>query len=222
MKGAPRKTRYVKATQLKEDNMAVYTLPELPYDYSALEPYISGEIMELHHDKHHKAYVDGANTALDKLAEARDKADFGAINKLEKDLAFNLAGHVNHSVFWKNMAPKGSAPERPTDELGAAIDEFFGSFDNMKAQFTAAATGIQGSGWASLVWDPLGKRINTLQFYDHQNNLPAGSIPLLQLDMWEHAFYLQYKNVKGDYVKSWWNVVNWDDVALRFSEARVA
>ena len=142
MKGAPRKTRYVKATQLKEDNMAVYTLPELPYDYSALEPYISGEIMELHHDKHHKAYVDGANTALDKLAEARDKADFGAINKLEKDLAFNLAGHVNHSVFWKNMAPKGSAPERPTDELGAAIDEFFGSFDNMKAQFTAAATGI--------------------------------------------------------------------------------
>lgn len=202
--------------------MAVYTLPELPYDYSALEPYISGEIMQLHHDKHHQAYVSGANTALDKLAEARDKADFAAINKLEKDLAFNLAGHVNHSVFWKNMAPKGSVAERPEGELGAAVDEFFGSFENLQAQFTAVALGIQGSGWASLAWDPLGKRLNTLQFYDHQSNLPAGSVPLLQLDMWEHAFYLQYKNVKGDYVKNWWNVVNWDDVAERFSKAQNA
>ncbi len=200
--------------------MTVYTLPELPYDYAALEPYISGEIMELHHDKHHKTYVDGANTALDKLAEARSKADFGTISKLEKDLAFNLAGHVNHSVFWQNMAPKGTGPERPEGELGAAVDEFFGSYDSMVAQFTAAATTIQGSGWASLVWDPLGKRINTMQFYDHQNNLPAGSIPLLQLDMWEHAFYLQYKNVKGDYVKNWWNVVNWNDVAARLAAAR--
>ena len=200
--------------------MAVYTLPELPYDYSALEPYISGQIMELHHDKHHKTYVDGANTALDKLAESRDKGDFATINKLEKDLAFNLAGHVNHSVFWKNMAPKGSAPERPEGELGAAVTEFFGSFDSLKAQFGAAATGIQGSGWASLVWDPLGKRLNTLQFYDHQNNLPVGSVPILQLDMWEHAFYLQYKNVKADYVTNWWNVVNWADVAQRFAAAK--
>ncbi|MFZ2623665.1 MAG: superoxide dismutase [Propionibacterium sp.] len=202
--------------------MAVYTLPELPYDYSALEPYISGQIMELHHDKHHKTYVDGANTALDKLAESRDKGDFASINKLEKDLAFNLAGHVNHSVFWKNLAPKGSAPERPEGELGAAVDEFFGNFDSFKAQFAAAATGIQGSGWASLVWDPLGKRLNTLQFYDHQNNLPAGSVPVLQLDMWEHAFYLQYKNVKADYVTNWWNVVNWADVAERFAAAKAA
>ncbi|SER80209.1 superoxide dismutase, Fe-Mn family [Propionibacterium cyclohexanicum] len=202
--------------------MAVYTLPELPYDYSALEPYISGQIMELHHDKHHKTYVDGANTALEKLAEARDKGDFAPINKLEKDLAFNLAGHVNHSVFWKNMAPKGSAPERPEGELGAAVQEFFGTFEAFKAQFAAAATGIQGSGWASLVWDPLGKRLNTLQFYDHQNNLPAGSVPILQLDMWEHAFYLQYKNVKADYVTNWWNVVNWTDVAERFAAAKAA
>ena len=200
--------------------MAVYTLPDLPYDYSALEPYISGEIMELHHDKHHRAYVDGANTALDKLAEARGAGDFGTINKLEKDLAFNLGGHVNHSVFWRNMAPKGSGPEAPTGELAEAIDEFFGSFETMRAQFSAAATGIQGSGWASLVWDPLGRRIQTLQFYDHQNNLPAGATPILQLDMWEHAFYLQYKNVKGDYVNAWWNVVNWLDVAERFSKAQ--
>lgn len=178
--------------------------------------------MELHHDKHHRAYVDGANTALDKLAEARGAGDFGTINKLEKDLAFNLGGHVNHSVFWRNMAPKGSGPEAPTGELAEAIDEFFGSFETMRAQFSAAATGIQGSGWASLVWDPLGRRIQTLQFYDHQNNLPAGATPILQLDMWEHAFYLQYKNVKGDYVKNWWNVVNWADVSERFLAAKNA
>ncbi|MFT8395422.1 superoxide dismutase [Propionibacterium sp.] len=202
--------------------MAVYTLPDLPYDYSALEPFISGEIMQLHHDKHHKTYVDGANTALDKLAEARDKGDFGVINKLEKDLAFNLAGHVNHSVFWKNMGPKGSVPEAPTGELADAVKEFFGSFDSLKAQFGAAALGIQGSGWASLAWDPLGKQLITLQFFDHQNNLPAGAVPLLQLDMWEHAFYLQYKNVKADYVKNWWNVVNWADVAERFATAKAA
>lgn len=202
--------------------MAVYTLPDLDYDYGALEPYISGEIMQLHHDKHHQAYVDGANTALDKLAEARDKGDFGTINKLEKDLAFNLGGHVNHSVFWKNMAPHGQAPDRPEGELAAAVNEFFGSFENFQNQFSEAAKGIQGSGWASLVWDPMGKRLNTLQFYDHQSNLPVGSVPLLQLDMWEHAFYLQYKNVKADYVKAWWNVVNWTDVAARFSAAKQA
>ncbi|MCL2315715.1 MAG: superoxide dismutase, partial [Actinomycetia bacterium] len=195
--------------------MPAYTLPDLPYDYSALEPYISGEIMQLHHDKHHKAYVDGANLALDKLAEAQASGDFGAINKLEKDLAFNLGGHVNHAVFWTIMAPKAGG--EPDGELAAAIAEYFGSFAAFKAQFQQASLGIQGSGWGVLAWDVLGKRLNTLQMSDQQNNVPLGQIPVLQLDMWEHAFYLQYKNVKADYVTAWWNVVNWPEVARRFA-----
>ncbi|GAA2179294.1 superoxide dismutase [Brooklawnia cerclae] len=198
--------------------MAIYTLPDLDYDYGALEPYISGEIMQLHHDKHHKAYVDGANTALEKLAEARATGDFGAVSKLEKDLAFNLGGHTNHSIFWKNLAP--NAPERPDGELAAAIDEYFDSFDAFKKQFGAAALSIQGSGWGALTYDPVAGRLNTLAFYDQQNNLPVGSVPLLLLDMWEHAFYLQYKNVKADYVNAFWSVVNWADVAARFAAAK--
>jgi len=200
--------------------MAVYTLPDLPYDYSALEPFISGEIMQLHHDKHHKAYVDGANTALDKLAEARASGDFGAINKLEKDLAFNLGGHLNHSVFWTIMAP--GAGGTPEGELAAAITEFFGGFEPFKAQFQQVSLGIQGSGWGILAWDVLGQRLHTLQLFDQQGNVPLGQIPVLQLDMWEHAFYLQYKNVKADYVNAWWNVVNWPEVQRRFVAARAA
>ena len=197
-----------------------YTLPELDYDYSALAPHISAEIMELHHSKHHAAYVAGANTALEKLAEARDKADFAAVPKLEKDLAFHLGGHINHSIFWKNMSPNGGG--EPDGDVASAIDEFFGSFAGFKGQFEAAANSLQGSGWAMLVWDTLGKRLNVNQLYDQQNNLPVGQLPLLQLDMWEHAFYLQYKNVKADYVKSWWNVVNWTDVAQRLAKAKAA
>ena len=197
-----------------------YTLPELDYDYGALEPHISAQIMELHHSKHHAAYVAGANTALDKLAEARESGNFAAINKLEKDIAFHLGGHVNHSVFWKNMSPDGGG--EPDGDVGAAIDEFFGSFDAIKAQFNEVANGIQGSGWSMLVWDTLGQRLNINQLFDQQGNLPVGQLPILQLDMWEHAFYLQYKNVKGDYVKAWWNVVNWANVAERFAAARAA
>jgi len=152
------------------------------------------------------------------LAEARESGNFGAINKLEKDLAFHLGGHINHSTFWKNMSPEGGG--RPDGELAAAIDEYFGGFDGFQKQFNAAANGIQGSGWSMLVFDTLGRRLNINQLYDQQGNLPAGQIPLLQLDMWEHAFYLQYKNVKGDYVNAWWNVVNWPDVAERFTKAQ--
>jgi Fe-Mn family superoxide dismutase len=198
--------------------VARYALPGLPYDYAALEPHISGQIMELHHDKHHQAYVTGANSALDQLAEARASDQLGTVNLLEKNLAFNLAGHVNHSVFWPNMSPDGG--DKPDGELAAAIDEQFGSFDGFRAHFTAAALGVQGSGWAILAWDSLGQQLIIEQLYDHQGNLAAGSVPLLMLDMWEHAFYLQYRNVKADYVKAWWNVANWADVTRRFTNAR--
>jgi len=198
--------------------MAEYTLPELGYDYAALEPNISGKIMQLHHDKHHQGYVNGANTAVAKLAEARDAGDFANINKLEKDLAFNLSGHVNHTIFWTNLSPDGG--DKPTGELAAAIDDNFGSFDKFVAHFTAAAAGIQGSGWGALVWDSIGQKLLVQQFYDHQNNFVSGSVPLLLLDMWEHAFYLDYLNVKTDYIKAFWNIANWANVQQRFSDAR--
>jgi len=199
--------------------MADYTLPELPYDYSALEPSISGAIMELHHSKHHQAYVTGANTALAQLAEARDSDNLAYVNKLEKDLAFNLGGHVNHSIFWTNLSPNGG--DKPTGELASAIDDHFGSFDKFVAHFTATALGVQGSGWAVLAWDSIGQRLIIAQFFDQQGNLPAGIVPLLMLDVWEHAYYLDYKNVRADYVKAFWNITNWENVQKRFDVARV-
>ena len=195
-----------------------YTLPDLPYDYAALEPHISAKIMELHHDKHLATYVAGANTALEKMAEARANGDGAAAAKLSKDLQFNLGGHVNHSVFWQNLSPEGG--DKPTGELAAAIEDHFGSFDAFRDHFTAAATTIQGSGWAILALEPVGGNLVIEQMYDQQNGVPVATIPLLQLDMWEHAFYLDYQNVKADYVKAFWNIVNWADVQERFEKAR--
>jgi len=198
--------------------MARYSLPELPYDLGALEPHYSGQILELHHGKHHAAYVTGANTTLDKIAEAREKGAFDAIVGLEKTLAFNVSGHVLHSIFWKNMSPDGGG--QPEGELAAAITESFGSFDAFKAQLTAASTTIQGSGWGALAWEPLGQYLVVEQVYDHQGNIGNGALPLLVIDAWEHAFYLQYKNVKADWVTAFWNIVNWPDVAARFAAAK--
>jgi superoxide dismutase, Fe-Mn family len=197
--------------------MADYTLPELAYDYSALAPSISAAIMELHHSKHHQAYVTGANTALAQLADARDKGDFAWVNKLEKDLAFNLGGHINHSIFWTNMSPDGG--DKPTGELAAAIDDQFGSFDKFTAHFTAVAMGVQGSGWAVLAYDSIGQKLIIVQFFDQQGNLPAGIVPILMLDVWEHAYYLDYKNVRADYVKAFWNIANWENAQARFTAA---
>ncbi|GAA4433074.1 superoxide dismutase [Georgenia halophila] len=197
--------------------MAVYTLPDLPYDYSALEPHISGKIMELHHDKHHKTYVDGANTALEKMAAARESGDLAAVNLLEKNLAFNLGGHINHTIFWNNLSPDGGG--EPEGEVAEAIKDSFGSFDGFKNHFTTNATSIQGSGWSVLAYDSVSRRLVIFQMFDQQNNVPVGTIPLLQLDMWEHAFYLDYLNVKADYVKAFWNIVNWQDVAARLTKA---
>ncbi len=191
-----------------------YTLPDLPYDYAALEPHLSAQIVELHHDKHHAAYVTGANGAIDGLAAAREKNDFATINQLEKNLAFHLSGHVLHSLLWKNMSPDGGG--EPEGELKAAIDDQLGGFEAFKNQLTQASNGIQGSGWGVLAWDPTGGRLIVEQVYDHQSNLGQAAVPLLALDMWEHAFYLQYKNVKADWVTAFWNLANWADVGERF------
>ena len=198
--------------------MAEYVLPDLPYDYGALEPHISGKIMELHHDKHHATYVKGVNTALEQLAEARDNSSFGSVGGLEKTLAFNLGGHINHSAFWPNLSPDGG--DAPTGTLADAIDESFGGFDKFRAHFEANANAIQGSGWSILAYDTLARRLNIFQLYDQQGNVPLAQVPIVLLDMWEHAFYLQYKNVKADYAKAWWNVVNWADAAARFGAAK--
>ena len=197
--------------------MPAYELPDLPYDYGALAPHISGEIMELHHSKHHATYVKGVNTALEKLEEARENSSFDSVGGLEKTLAFNLGGHINHSAFWPNLSPDGG--DQPVGDLATAIDQYFGSFDKFRGHFEAVADSIQGSGWAILVYDTLGQRLNIVQLYDQQGNVPLAQIPIVLLDMWEHAFYLQYRNVKADYVKAWWNVVNWTDASQRFATA---
>ena len=196
----------------------MYTLPDLPYDYAALEPAMTGQILELHHDKHHAAYVKGANDTLEQLAEARDKGELGGLVGLEKTLAFNLSGHVLHSIFWTNLSPDGG--DRPDGDLGAAIDEHFGTFDAFKAQLTTATQGVQGSGWGVLAWEPLGKRLIITQVYDHHGNVGIGSVPILVFDAWEHSYYLQYKNVRPDYVGKLWSLVNWEDVAARFAAAK--
>ena len=200
--------------------MATYELPELPYDYAALEPHISGKIMELHHDKHHGAYVKGANETLDKLDEARSKDDFSSLGKLEKALAFNLSGHVLHSVFWRNLARKNGG--RPDGDLAEAIRNDFGSFEKFKKQMTASAATVMGSGWAALTWEPVSQRLLTTQIYDHQSNLAQGGLPIMVLDAWEHAYYLQYQNRKTDFFDAIWNVWNWEDVAERFASVRKA
>jgi Fe-Mn family superoxide dismutase len=162
--------------------------------------------------------VKGANTALEKLAAARESEEFGTINQLQKNLAFNLSGHVLHSLFWKNMSPDGG--DKPDGELAAAIDESFGTFEGFRNQLTEASLNVQGSGWGALTWEPVAQRLIVEQVYDHQSNVGQGAPPLLVLDMWEHAYYLQYKNVKADWVDAFWNIVNWSDVTARFDNAQ--
>lgn len=197
--------------------MAQYTLPDLPYDYGDLAPAISGEIMELHHDKHHAAYVKGTNDTLDQLAEARENGALGGLVGLEKTLAFNLSGHKLHSIFWTNLSPEGG--DRPDGTLSDRIVEDFGSFEAFKSQLTTATAAVQGSGWGVLAHDPLGDRLIVTQVYDHHGNVGIDTTPLLVFDAWEHAYYLQYKNVRPDYVSELWNIVNWQNVAERYAAA---
>jgi Fe-Mn family superoxide dismutase len=197
--------------------MSAYTLPKLPYDTSALEPHVSAEALELHHQKHHKAYVKGANSALDSLAEARDSDDYSSLNQLQKNLAFHLSGHVMHSIFWQVMSPDGGG--KPGGELLKRIQDDFSSTDAMQRQLSECALSIQGSGWASLAWEPLGQRLVIEQVYDHQGNIGNATVPLLVLDMWEHAYYLQYQNEKAKWVKAFWEIVDWSNVAERWQGA---
>jgi len=198
--------------------MSRYTLPDLPYDFSALEPHISGQIMELHHGKHHASYVKTANSVLDKLAEAREKMDFTRLAALERALAFNLSGHILHSIFWQNISPNGGGA--PQGALAEAIQKDFGNFDQFRKQIVKVASTIMGSGWAALVWEPLGEQLLITQIYDHQSNLAQGGVPLLVIDAWEHAYYLQYQDRKAEFFEALWKLWNWSDIEKRYAAVR--
>jgi len=197
--------------------MTRYTLPNLPYAYDALEPHISAEIMQLHHDKHHRAYVEGANLATEKLIDARSRRDLSNLATLERQLAFNVSGHVLHSIFWRNLTPNGRPPG---PGLTVAIKRDFGSFAAFQEQLVGAASTIMGAGWAALVWEPVSQRLGTTQIYDHQSNVTQGGVPLMVIDAWEHAYYLQYRTKKADYFAALSNLWNWEDVEARFDRAR--
>jgi len=199
--------------------MSRYSLPDLPYDYSALEPWIDEQTMRLHHDIHHQGYVNGANAALDKLDKAREAGDFGSVKAVSRDLAFNASGHLLHTIFWPNMAPEGEVGE-PAGALADELGRSFGGVDEFKAHFSAAAKGVEGSGWGILAWEREGGHLVVLQAEKHQNLTAQGCAPILVLDVWEHAYYLKYQNKRAAYVDAWWNVVNWNDVAARFDASR--
>lgn len=194
-----------------------HTLPELPYPTNALEPYISEEIMKLHHEKHHRSYVEGLNKAELNLKKARETNDFSLIKHWSRELAFHGSGHYLHTIFWKNMSPNGGGS--PHGLLNGEIESYFGSFDAFKKQFSEAAKQVEGVGWALLVWSPRARHLEVLQSERHMLLTQWDTIPLLVLDVWEHAYYLQYKNKRAEYVDNWWKIVNWHDVEIRFEKA---
>lgn len=195
-----------------------HTLPPLPYPYNALEPYIDEATMRIHHDKHHKTYVDDLNKAEKKLQEARKNGNFELVKHWERELAFNGAGHYLHTIFWEIMNPKGGG--RPEGELLQQITRDFGSYDAFHRQFSEAAAKVEGGGWAILVWSPRSHRLQILTAEKHQNLSQWDIVPLLPLDVWEHAYYLKHQNVRADYIKDWWNVVYWPAVAERYEAAK--
>jgi Fe-Mn family superoxide dismutase len=195
-----------------------HELPALPYDYAALEPYYEERTLRLHHGAHHKAYVDGLNNAELKLAEAREKGDFALVKHWERELAFHGSGHILHSIFWTNMKPGGGGPAiGPVAEL---IERDFGGFDQFKKQFSAAAAAVEGSGWALLCLVLPFNKLEILTAEKHQNLTQWGAVPLLVLDLWEHAYYLQYQNKRAAFIEAWWNLVNWEDVNRRLTSGR--
>lgn len=202
-----------------EPGAGPYTLPPLPYGYADLEPYISADIMKLHHDVHHAAYVKGANEALAGLEQVRRSGgeDIRRVRTLTDALMFNLSGHALHTIFWANLKKDGGAPPADDSPLGIAIARDFGGFAGFNGHFSAAAMQVQGNGWAVLAHEPLARRLVILQSEKHQVNTVWGTTPILVLDVWEHAYYLQYQSRRADYIKAFFNVINWGDVAARYA-----
>ncbi len=195
---------------------ASHTLPPLPYAYNALEPVIDEQTMHLHYHKHHAGYVKGLNATEQKLAEAMKAQDFSIIKSMERDLAFYGSGHILHSVFWNNLSPKSKG--KPEGSLLQALESEFGSFNNFKSQMIAATTSVEGSGWGIFAFQPIWQKLVILQAEKHQNLTQWGAIPLLVIDVWEHAYYLQYQNRRADFVQRIFDIINWDDVSERYKK----
>lgn len=197
-----------------------FELPKLPYELDALEPVISKEIMTLHYTKHHQAYVNNLNAALEKHAEAEGKNDLSQMISLQQAIRFNGGGHLNHSIFWTNLAPiNQGGGTLPSGQLAKAIDHAFGSFESFKEQFSAKATQLQGSGWVWLGYNPTTRHLEIATCDNQDPLVTKGLIPILGLDVWEHAYYLQYKNVRPDYIKAIWQIFNWKNAEERFTKA---
>jgi Fe-Mn family superoxide dismutase len=198
--------------------MGKYKLPELDYGYKDLEPYISEEIMTLHHGKHHQAYINGANETLEKLDIARRNNQETDQKSLLKTLSFNLGGHVLHSVFWRSMGPPKEVESKPEGALLDTLEMYFSSWERFKKEFHSAALSAEGSGWAALVYHQPSGSLLIMQIEKHNANCYPGSKILLPLDVWEHAYYLDYKNARAKYIDAWWNVVNWKFVGSEFEK----
>lgn len=199
--------------------MIPYTLPPLPYGLADLAPHIGRELLELHYHQHHGGYVKKANLAAAALREANATGHTKGAEALERDLAFQLSGHQLHSLYWPSLSADGGG--RPEGRLQALIDRDFGSFDNLRERLTALANGVQGSGWATLVFEPLGQRLITAAIHDHQSDVVFGGVPLLVLDVWEHAYYIQYRNRRPDYVSQLWEILNWEEAEKRLAFAEL-
>jgi superoxide dismutase, Fe-Mn family len=191
-----------------------HQLPPLPYPYNALEPVISQTTLRLHHDRHHKAYVDGLNTAEVGLERARRNNEFTFIKYWENELAFNGSGHILHSIYWTIMAPAGTGG-KPGPNTMSQINQYFGSFNAFTEQFKSAAEKVEASGWGILTWQPTWRRLEVLMSEKHQNLTQWSGIPILVCDTWEHAYYLDYQNNRRKYIDAWWNIVNWREVERR-------
>lgn len=206
--------------------MGKYTLPEIPYAYDALEPHIDAQTMEIHHTKHHQKYTDGMNGALEKLSPELQEKDIeeilSNINQVPDDVKgainFNGGGYDNHKLFWNSMKQNGGG--EPTGAIADAINDSFGSFAEFKELFSSKTAPIQGSGWGWLVYNPNSSKVEYKAMSNQTSPRTEGLVPLLGLDVWEHAYYLKYQNKRPDYIAAWWNVINWDEVNNRFSKAK--
>lgn len=196
-----------------------HVLPDLPYGYSDLEPVIDEQTMRIHHDKHHAGYVKGLNRTELKIVEARDKEDFGQIKALERDLAFHGSGHILHTLYWENLSPKSG--QKPSGKLAVSINKSFGGFDPFAKHMKAATRTVEGSGWGVLVFQPVFKQLTILQAEKHQDLTQWGAIPLLVIDVWEHAYYLKYQNRRSEYVDKIFEIIDWEIVGKRFDQIKI-